>query len=288
MGEHVGEDPNAGRPVTVGVDGRPGGVQALSWAAAEARTRGAALRVVHAYQLPIAPAAYPPGDYDVYALDEAAQEVVSGAVAEAAPEVGDLPVVEVTAEGNAVQVLLAESASAALVVVGTRGRGWLARGVLGSCSAGVAARAHCPVVVVRGPGGPPDAPVVVGVDGTDLSDTVLAFAFEHAARHGVGLRAVLCSTTGAGSDAGSEADEPARAVAEALAGWREKYPDVRTDRIVVRGRPVDGLVEESAGARLLVVGARGRHALAGTLLGSVSQGVLREASVPVAVVHPAP
>ncbi|GAA2757945.1 universal stress protein [Actinopolymorpha rutila] len=280
MGERLTE----GRPVTVGVDGRPGGVQALHWAAAEARARDAALRVVHAYQLPIAPAAYPPGDYDVYALDEAAQEVVAGAMAEAAPETGGLPVVEVTAEGNAVQVLLAESGSAALVVVGTRGRGWLARGVLGSCSAGVAARAHCTVVVVRGPGGPPDAPVVVGVDGTDLSDTVLAFAFEHAARHGVGLRAVLCST----SDAEADVDEPARAVAEALAGWREKYPDVRTDRTVVRGRPVDGLVEESAQARLLVVGARGRHALAGTLLGSVSQGVLREASVPVAVVHPAP
>lgn len=280
MGERLIEGLTGGRPVTVGVDGRPGGVQALRWAAAEARTRDATLRVVHAYQIPIAPAAYPPGDYDVYALDEAAREVVSGAMAEAAPEVGDLPVVEVTAEGNAVQVLLAESGSAALVVVGTRGRGWLARGVLGSCSAGVAARAHCPVVVVRGPGGPPDAPVVVGVDGTDLSDTVLAFAFEHAARHGVGLRAVLCST--------SDPDEPARAVAEALAGWREKYPDVQTDRTVVRGRPVDGLVEEAAGARLLVVGARGRHALAGTLLGSVSQGVLREASVPVAVVHPTP
>jgi nucleotide-binding universal stress UspA family protein len=265
------------------VDGRPGGVQALRWAAAEARTRDAPLRVVHAYQLPIAPAAYPPGDYDVYALDEAAQEVVSGAVAEVSSEVGDLQVVEMTAEGNAVQVLLAESASAALVVVGTRGRGWLARGILGSVSAGAAARSHCPVVVVRGPGGPPDAPVVVGVDGTDLSDTVLAFAFEHAARHGVGLRAVLCST----SDREPDVDEPARAVAEALAGWREKYPDVRTDRTVVRGRPVDGLVEESAQARLLVVGARGRHALAGTLLGSVSQGVLREASVPVAVVHPA-
>ncbi|MGW0227154.1 universal stress protein [Actinopolymorpha singaporensis] len=136
----------------------------------------------------------------------------------------------------------------------------------GESSAPAAPGSHCPVVVVRGPGGPPGAPVVVGVDGTDLSDTVLAFAFVQAARHGVGLRAVLCST----SDAVSDAEEPARALAEALAGWREKYPDVH-------GRPVDGLVE-SARARLLVVGTRGRHALAGTLLGSVSPGVQREAS----------
>jgi nucleotide-binding universal stress UspA family protein len=53
---------------------------------------------------------------------------------------------------------------------------------------------------------------------------------------------------------------------------------------VVREHPVAGLVSEAAGAHLLVVGAHGRHALAGTLLGSVSQGVLHHATCPVAVI----
>jgi nucleotide-binding universal stress UspA family protein len=74
-------------------------------------------------------------------------------------------------------------------------------------------------------------------------------------------------------------------LSEALAGWREKYPDVPVRRPeVIREHPTAGLVMASAAQYLLVVGNRGRHALAGTLLGSVSQGVLHRANCPVAVI----
>jgi nucleotide-binding universal stress UspA family protein len=73
-------------------------------------------------------------------------------------------------------------------------------------------------------------------------------------------------------------------LSEALAGWRERYPDVDVHGAVIRDHAVAGLVSESTAERLLVVGSRGRHALAGTLLGSVSQGVLHHATCPVAVV----
>ena len=53
---------------------------------------------------------------------------------------------------------------------------------------------------------------------------------------------------------------------------------------VIREHPVAGLVLASAAQYLLVVGSRGRHALAGILLGSVSQGVLHHATCPVAIV----
>jgi nucleotide-binding universal stress UspA family protein len=80
---------------------------------------------------------------------------------------------------------------------------------------------------------------------------------------------------------------PARAdawLSEALAGWREKYPDVVVHAEVIRAHPVAGLVSASTAQYLLVVGKHGHHAMTGTLLGSVSQGVLHHATCPVAVV----
>jgi nucleotide-binding universal stress UspA family protein len=77
-------------------------------------------------------------------------------------------------------------------------------------------------------------------------------------------------------------------LAERLAGWGEKYPDVRVQRLVMRDRPSRALVEQSMRAQLVVVGTRGRGGIAGLLLGSVSHAVLQRAHCPVAVVRPEP
>src|SRR5690606_30687080 len=53
----------------------------------------------------------------------------------------------------------------------------------------LSAHAHCPVVAVRGRDRP-DAPVVVGVDGSELSNLALGCAFAQAARRDVPLVAV--------------------------------------------------------------------------------------------------
>ena len=75
------------------------------------------------------------------------------------------------------------------------------------------------------------------------------------------------------------------AVAESLAGWEDKYPEVAVRRHSVRGLPVEALVRQSENACLVVVGTRGRGGFAGLLLGSVSQGVMHGSHCAVAVVH---
>jgi nucleotide-binding universal stress UspA family protein len=71
-----------------------------------------------------------------------------------------------------------------------------------------------------------------------------------------------------------------------LAGWQEKYPDVRVDRVVLRDRPVRALLRLAENAQLLVVGSHGRGGFSGMLLGSTSQALVYHSPCPLAVVRP--
>jgi nucleotide-binding universal stress UspA family protein len=75
-------------------------------------------------------------------------------------------------------------------------------------------------------------------------------------------------------------------LAERLAGWPEKYPDVTVRRVVDRNAPVGSLLDHALGARMLVVGSRGHGGFAGMLIGSTSQALIRQATCPVLVVRP--
>jgi nucleotide-binding universal stress UspA family protein len=75
-------------------------------------------------------------------------------------------------------------------------------------------------------------------------------------------------------------------LAQRLAGWQEKYPDVAVRRVVTSGRPVEQLLDQAAGAQLMVVGSRGNGGFSGMLLGSTSQALIRHATCPLLVVRP--
>ena len=283
------------RPVVVGIDESAGTDAALRWATAEALARNAPLRLVCAFHYVV-----PPGRVPAY-LDvpevvleqprQIAEQLVANAI-ESLSVVDPRPDTHWEAiDGDAVRVLVDESATAAVTVLGSRHLKTLGSALLGSVGAGVAARSHSPAVVVRGPAGRPEegAAVVVGVDGTEGSEAVLEYAFEHATRHRVALRAVLCWHPDLLASMSWRAGPPAperieAALTEILAPWRQKFPDVVVHPAVVREHAVAGLVTASLSQHLLVVGSHGHHALAGTLLGSVSQGVLHHANCPVAVV----
>jgi nucleotide-binding universal stress UspA family protein len=285
-------------PILVGVDGSDSAVSAVRWAAAEARRRRVGLRLVEALDSPSAVSA-PQWAVEAGVLERHQQmardrvAVGATAAAEVAPEV---PVTTEVVSGHAVECLRAEAGRAQLAVLGHRGIGGLAGLVVGSTAVALAAHANCPVVVVRGAGPVDgDGPVVVGVDGSPMSEAALEFAFDEADRRRARLVAVhawhdlvLDPWFAPMIDWDVLAADERQLLAQRLAGWGAKYPDVQVERVVVKDRPAHALQARSVGAQLLVVGSRGRGGASGMLLGSVSQALLGHAECPVAIVRPVP
>lgn len=286
-------------PIVVGVDGSDPALEAARWAAREARARGLPLRLAHACSLP--PVRYPVDaraeQQWIDAMTAHGERILAEAAA-AAHAVEPAAEVEVDQRlGRPVDILVAESERARMLVLGTRGLGGFQGLLVGSVSTAVAAHAHGPVVVVReAVDRPSAAPVVVGVDGSPASEAAVAFAFEQAALHGAPLRAVHTwldiSYTGgwvalpALVDWDAVAEEERLLLDQRMAGWQEKYPEVAVERVVVRDRPVRALLDHAATAQLVVVGSRGHNALVGMGLGSTSQALAHHCPCPVAVVRP--
>ncbi|MGW5101432.1 universal stress protein [Streptomyces sp. NPDC004100] len=286
-------------PVTVGVDGSEPSLTALDWAADEAALRGTALRIVHAcWWEPHADTAEE-GTAVVAAAERRARRRQPGArvgvgLALEAPE----------------YALVRESRSALALVLGCRGRGAVAETLLGSVSAMVARRTHCPVIVVRGahgagahvrgphvrgPQGEPPAPgrVVVGVaEPPEGSTAAVRFAVEAALLRGVPLEAVrswhrprhapAAHPLLAGTPAHAQEQQAAETLEAAL---RDAPENLWIRRRAVEGPARDTLLAAARDAALLVVGtgSAGTHG-GDDHLGRVTHGVLHHARCPVAVV----
>jgi nucleotide-binding universal stress UspA family protein len=288
-------------PIVVGVDGSSAGLRAVRWAAREAKRQGVPLSLVHSVpRLPRDP--YPTAALYINDLRTAARADGAKFLAEAdaaAAEVADgVKVTEVQHVGGPTEVLSRESAAARMVVIGATGRIGLADLMIGSTALGLPARSHAPVVIVRdrADGSPADSgPVVVAVSGSPLDEAPLEFAFEYASKSGAELIAVHSwsdatlpefDRVAGGSDAWLKiVEREKRLLAEGLAGYAERYPDVVTQSVVVYDRPARALVDYSETAQLLVVGTRGRGPLTGAFLGSTSRAVGKLAQCPVAIVR---
>ena len=133
---------------------------------------------------------------------------------------------------------------------------------------------------------------MVGVDGSPSSVEAVQVAAREADRAGVPLRAVIAVppvVDAAGFTSGPDErrlQEAEAAVAEAVAGLHERYPDLQVERLVNQTHPVVALVRASRQAGLVVVGSRGRGTLRSVLLGSVSREVVQRAAASVLVVRP--
>jgi nucleotide-binding universal stress UspA family protein len=285
--------------VVVGVDGSQSALRAVRWAAAEAARRRVPLRVVTAFAWyqdhPLGQVGLGADNREI--MLKLARRQLAEAVSVAEEESDGNPVEPQLVVGFPVPVLRTESERAQLVVLGDRGFGGVSGLLVGSVSVAMAGQAECPVVLVRSAAGDPvqdrSLPVVVGIDGSPISEAALAFAYEAADGWGVPLVAVhiwrdllVDPKDALLLDWNAVETDEREVLAERLAGWGEKYPNVRVQRLVTRDRPARALVEQSRRAQLVVVGSRGRGAAAGLLLGSVSHSVLHRAHCSVAVVRP--
>jgi nucleotide-binding universal stress UspA family protein len=277
--------------IVVGVDGSRAGLEAVSWAVKEAALRGVPLRIVHA----MPKWAYESRESSPYAnvglwMREGAESVVEEALQRARREAPDVVVEHELLPGDPRPALFKAAEGAEMLVVGNHGLGGFRGLRLGSVALGVIGHTTCPAVVVRGVPTPPRDEVVVGVDGYEGSTAAIRFAFAEAALRGAELRAVqawnaLLPATGLDPMPPTEQDmAERRLLSEALAGWSERYPDVKVTARVEAGHPVEVLRRASAGADLLVVGSHGRGDVSGLLVGSVSHALLHHAVCPLAVV----
>jgi nucleotide-binding universal stress UspA family protein len=267
-------------PVVAGVDGSEESLRAVEWAAREAQRHAAPLRLVSATAMPprmrahggvphtVADEMY--GE-SVRALGEAvtrAEEVTSRLLIDASPLAG-VPALAVTVSGS----------GALMLVVGARGAGGFAAMLLGSVSRYAAMHAPCPLVVVREETSAVHREIVVGIGDPLDTSAALAFAFDEADLRGATLVAVhswnwLTSAGWRPADAEQVAAEADKNLTEALAPWRDKYPDVSVRCDVVRDHPGHVLASYTGRADLVVIG---RH---GSAVGGIQHALLSHAHGP--------
>ncbi|MEV3912900.1 universal stress protein [Streptomyces canus] len=266
-------------PLVVGIDGSEASLEAVEWAADEAARHEVPLRLLHAAS----------ADHDV-------SDVVAAASERARKSAAAVWLSNEVLTEDAASALVSEGRNAFALVLGSRGLGGLAGLLLGSVSLAVAARADCPVVVVRGGveqrhGG--FGCVVVGVEDGEGSGTAVDFAFREARVRRCRLLAVHAWSVPVGnpgppglSGYALQALErpPAQVLADALREPEQRYQDVPVSREVVEGSARQALLNAASRADLLVVGARRRHGHVGLQLGLVNHAVLHHAPCPVAVV----
>ncbi|MBT1001610.1 universal stress protein [Paenarthrobacter sp. DKR-5] len=133
--------------IVVGVDGSPSSVLALKWAGRLVPEVGTSITAVAVWQFQLAFGTYTPVDWHP---EEIAETILAEAIVQAFGDNPPCPVETKTCRGQAAQVLIEESRTAALVVVGSRGHGGFAGLLLGSVSSAVAEHAKCPVLIAHG------------------------------------------------------------------------------------------------------------------------------------------
>ena len=282
--------------VVVGLDGSDASTAAATWGAAVAAKWRATLSLVHA--LPQDGPLYSPASIMLESqflsqLREDGEAIVDTAKKLLGQQYPDLTIETTISPGPAGTALLEAADWARLIVLGSTGAGAFRSVLLGSTALHVANRAECPVVVLRGEASAPDGrPVVVGVDGSELSRDAVSHAFEFASFFGAPLVAVHTwqgsPTFGAGGtgmlvDWEAVKQEEAAVLSEGLAGESERYPDVAVTKVAQQGAAADVILQHAADAQLIVVGSHGRGPLLGALMGSTSQNLLHHATTPVMI-----
>jgi nucleotide-binding universal stress UspA family protein len=217
--------------VVVGIDGSQSALDAATWAVPEAVSLGVPLRLVHV----TAPKHVWRPPVETFACDAERAEV---ALYRAEMTVHDMgrPVEIETAMvcGRPDCVLIGASRQAAMVCVGSEGRGPCARMPLGSTAAALAKHAQCPVAIVRSGGRPQIDSGWIAVVQNDEPDND---AVVHRAMEEGRLRRA-----------------PVLLIDRRLDSWVRHYPDVQVQTVAARQGGMQRIVNGSDSIQLAVVG----------------------------------
>ena len=244
------------RVVAVGVDESSESVAAARFAVRAASDRELDLLLVHAYLQPnftipvdqrILDASREPAERLVWQV--AAQLVVPSTMRILADVQPQMPA----------SLLLEVARRVPLLVVGQDHPTWDKRLLFGRVAAQVAQRSECPIVVV--PSGWRASsidhhPVVIALEGTTPARAALHLAFEQAVAEASRLVALHVTPYRSYQ---ADIDEQTASLTEMLAGWKQDYPGVPLDVLVVRGDEDDSLLRWSNSAAAVVVERPHRH-----------------------------
>jgi nucleotide-binding universal stress UspA family protein len=288
------------RIVTVGNDGSETSAVALSWAAREAARRGAQLRVIHAYSVPVyggdfgAAMAFPSVHLDEFHASH--ERMIADQLDAIRSTYPALNIETHVATGGPISMIVEAAKDAELVVVGSRGTGALAAFILGSVAHGVAHRAPCPVVLVPNVDlRPTVGRIVVGTDGSPAAGAAVDWADHEAQLWDAELTVAHVwqypyspAQIGTGGAGLMEVDAMRllAATAHYLDSRRGHTSEVHAR--LLHGAPATTLISAADDSDLLVIGARGLGAFRSALLGSTSNHAIHHATCPIAVIHESP
>jgi nucleotide-binding universal stress UspA family protein len=265
--------------VLAGVDGSSHALAAVRWAADEAQSRRVPLLILHA------------ADYlDPDPRDRGhrhAQAILARGRAEAGTR-ATVRTTTVLATETPIPALVRASARASLIVLGATGSGGLEEILLGSTTLAVSGQSHCPVAAVRHwpLSSDDDRDIVLGVSAVHEDAAAVEMAFDLARRRGKPLTVVHCSLPRLTAPPTESFEAQREALADELAVWFQRYPEVRVRYRFFRTSPADALLKLAPHAVTVVAGCRRRGSAARVLLGSTSRALLRHSPTPVLVTGP--
>lgn len=282
--------------IWVGIDGSETSDNALIWATRFPHDRSTTtIRPVMSWNFPtfssVTATVLPPAD-SMHEATVAAADDVNRRAEPFAPD-GVVIAEPIVMQGDAVQVLVDLATPGDLIVVGSRGLGGFKGLLLGSVSSRLAAKTHCPLVIV-----PPDCSpltqairrVVVGVEFTPESKAAALWAARANPDAEVELVHAWSIPALSGFEGGYFVTEDFESAArDGLAYFTDEVrkeltePD-RLTGVLVRNDPRRALLEQASDADLLVVGAQRHHGAGRVFLGSVAQNVVHHLKIPTVVV----
>lgn len=256
--------------VVVGIDGSSSAVHAAEWAVAEAVSRDVPLRLIHVVQ------STSPNIHREIADAEAALRAAHAAVTQTGQPV---KIETAVVHGPVAATLVAESADAAMICVGSTGIGHRASKFVGATATAVADSAPCRVAIIRTRDGTPwsaSGDIAVVVDDPSDLDVVLQVALNEAHLRNATLLALNVTSSRLHEVAPEEVDRR-------LADWLGRHPEVQSRVLMVPNDIPEFLAARDTPVQLMVITGGDTAA---RLVGPYGRFVLRDTQCSVLLVPP--